>query len=317
MFKEVIGGSVSIGSAMALSLAFSLPVQAGDCGGNNPGIPCSCGDNVVASRTLSPSKKNPDPVVKTLCVGHGLIINTPGVVLGLGGGKIQGSSKANTVGVLIAADNVTVRGGAIFYFGTGVGGTTSGSTIGGMSLKYNEGEGIFLEGDDNTVNASPARHNVGNGFTVIGDNNTLSGSNNEYNGGDGIYVQGSGNELIALKASENRRGGNGIVVIGDNNIIRQSAITKLNTNGIVVEGDNNTLIQNSVTKQKGRGITVDGDNNVLTDNTATLNHGPGIKVVGFGTGAASAGNHVSGNQTPQCEIYGVTTPPTCIQGSAP
>jgi hypothetical protein len=102
-------------------------------------------------------------------------------------------------------------------------------------------------------------------------------------------------------------------VIGDNNIIRESGITKLNTHGIVVQGDNNQLIQNDVTKQKSNGIMVDGDGNILTDNIATANHGLGITVVGMGDAAASTGNRVSTNRSPQCEIYGVRTAPTCIQ----
>ena len=66
----------------------------------------------------------------------------------------------------------------------------------------------------------------------------------------------------------------------------------------------------------GDGITMDGADIVLTENKATGNKKFGIIVVGddISAAAASTGNVVSGNRNqPQCSIYGVTTPPTCIQ----
>ena len=317
MFKEVISGAVRIGAAMALSLAFGLPVQAGNCGGNTS---CACGDNVVANRTLV-SGNIRDPVLKVVCTGNALVMNTPGVVLNLGGGKLRGSDKG--VGVLIAADGVTILNGRIDMFVTGIstspGGTTNGSVINAVKPYYNAGDGVFLAGDDNELINSPARHNGKNGTVVIGNDNMLRGHNNEYNGIDGIYVQGDRNYLFDNEASENRRGGNGMVVVGNGNRIEESWITKLNTNGIVVTGNGNVLHSNRVEKQKQNGITVDGDNNVLTDNTATDNRGFGISVEGEGDPGASTGNRVANPELqirppePWCEIYGVTTSPTCIR----
>jgi parallel beta-helix repeat protein len=58
---------------------------------------------------------------------------------------------------------------------------------------------------------------------------------------------------------------------------------------------------------------VTGANNVLTNNRATDNQGFGFLVTGSGNGAQSTGNTVRNNRgRPQCSIYGVTTPPTCI-----
>ena len=321
MFKEVISGSVSIGSAIALSMAFSLPVHAADCGGNGPGsIPCSCGDNVAENRTLI-SGKIRDPVLNVVCTGNALVMNIPGVVLNLGGGKLRGSGKA--VGVLIKADNVSIKNGRIDKFGTGIstapGTFTHGSLIEAVKPYYNVGDGVLLEGDNNELIASPARHNGKNGTTVIGNNNILRGHNNEYNGVHGFFVQGDGNQLIDNLASENRRGGNGMVVVGNRNTIEGSWITKLNTDGIVVAGNNNFLNANRVEKQKDDGIVVDGDSNVLTDNEATDNRGFGISVVGTGNGADSTGNRAAfielkvHPEDPGCEIYGVATAPTCIR----
>jgi parallel beta-helix repeat protein len=317
MLQRALTRRLVIGVAVGLGAAFSAPLSAADCGGN---VSCACGDNVVASRPLV-SGKIRDPVLNVACSGNGLILNTPGVVLDLNGGKIRGSGKG--VGVLIAADGVTVMDGRIDKFGTGIGTesgrTTNGSLIHAVKPYYNVGDGVFLQGDDNELIDSPARHNGRNGTAVIGNNNTIEGHNNEYNGRHGFFVQGNGNQLIDNDASENRRGGNGMVVIGDANTIDGNWITKLNTDGIVVTGNGNVLRENRVEKQKRHGISVNGDNNTLTDNSATDNRGLGISVVGDGEAAASIGNRVAvvdlqiRPPEPWCEIYGVTTPPTCIR----
>jgi hypothetical protein len=292
----------------ALAWAHVPPSDAADCGGTRP---CACGDNVTESRTLI-SGKVKDPVLKVVCTGDGLILNTPGVVLNLKGGKIRGSETGT--GLLIEADGVTILDGRVDKFETGVGGATNGSTVDTVKPYYNEGDGILLAGDGNTLIDSPARHNGNNGIWFVGDNNTFSGGNNEYNALHGFVVEGNGNNIVANQASENRKGGTGMIVIGDGNVLRLNNITKLNTDGIVVEGDDNTLIQNSVTKQKRDGIRVSGDGNVLTENAATANSGTGIKVVGDRNEAVSTGNRVSLNRiNPQCEIYGDTDPPACIQ----
>ena len=299
-----------------MSITFDPPLQAADCGAN---IPCACGDNVVASRTLVSSKTTSDPILNTVCTGDGLIMNVPGVTLDLNGKKLRGSG--NGVGVRIAADGVTVRNGQVFTFGTGISGVTDGSTINKVKPYYNSGDGIFLDGNWNTVSASPARHNGNNGYAVFGDDNTITGTNNEYNGVDGIFVNGNGNDLIGNLASENNKkksGGNGITVIGDGNTLEQNWITKKNTEGIAVTGDGNTLTANRVELQKSDGILVNGDGNILSDNSSNRNRGVGIKVVGDGDPTASTGNRVSlNNESPQCEIYEVTTSPTCIEQPAP
>lgn len=314
MVKRLIIGSVLVSTTMLLSFMFNSPARAAECGGT---AKCSCGDEVVEGRILVSGKKNPDPVLKSPCTsGHGLIITRRGVTLNVSG-KIEGSGLDGTVGILIQADEVTISGGRIDKFDTGIGGVTNASTIDHVKPYFNTGDGIFLTGNGNHFIASPARHSGNNGYTIIGNNNILENQNNEYNGFDGIYVEGDGNRLTANKASENRKkgSGNGITVEGNNNIIELSDVTKFNTNGIVVTGDDNTLDQNSVTKQRGDGIIVVGDNNVLTDNLSTINKGVGISVVGaIGDPAASTGNRVSANRAaPQCEIYGEIDPPTCIE----
>jgi len=310
MFQKITNQLLIITGAVFVSLAFYSTSQAANCGGATP---CSCGDNMVANRTLV---SGVDPVVGAVCTGDGLIMNTAGVVLDFNGNKIVGSRIG--VGVLIAVDNVTIQDGQIHTFGTGIGtaGVTNGSTIVNMKPDSNLGDGIFLQGDGNELIDILAKRNGNHGVTVIGNNNTLSGHNDEYNGFDGIHVEGDGNELVANLASENRKKGPGagMMVIGNNNRLELNRITKMNTWGIAVQGGENQLIRNQVVKQDTDGITVNGDANVLTNNKSNDNRGVGIIVEGAGDPADSQGNTVRGNnKQPQCSIYGVTTAPTCIQ----
>jgi len=307
-----------------MALAFASSLQAADCGD----VPCSCGDNLVASRTLV---SGVDPIVASTCTGDGLIMNTDEVVLDLNGNKLRGSGSG--VGVLIGdgVNDVTIKKGRVDGFETGIGtgteidtaGTTNGSTIDGIRPNLNTGHGILLKGDNNDLTGILAKRSGINGVTVIGNSNLFKDHNDEYNRFHGLFVQGDFNQVLDNRASENaksRTSGDGIHVEGNHNLIRGSDVTKLNINGIVVIGDNNALDANSVTRQKGDGIQggdgiiVDGDNNVLTDNLATANRGVGISVVGGGDPTASTGNRVSLNRKqPQCSIYGEIDPPTCIQ----
>lgn len=297
----------AITALMVFPFASVLP--AANCGGNEP---CFCGDNVVANRTLL---SGVDAVLGAVCQGNGLVMNTAGVVLDLNGNRIVGSGSG--VGVLITVDSVTIKDGDIFRFGIGIGtaGTTNGSTIDDIKPDSNTGDGIFLRGDNNELSVIRAKTNGNNGVVVIGNGNRLEGHNDEYSGFHGILVQGHNNELVANLASENanKGPGSGIRVEGNGNMLLGNKISKLNTSGIAVVGDGNLLDANLVRKQKGDGITVDGDANVLTGNKSVSNKGIGIRASGVGDAGDSTGNSVETNRTkPQCIIYGVTTPPTCV-----
>ena len=297
-----------IGSAIFMSLAFHSPAGAANCGGN---IPCHCGDTLTASRTLV---SGVDPIIGAACPDNGLVMDTPDVVLNLGGNKIVGSG--DSVGILILADGVTVENGGVDNFETGIGGATNDSKIDGIRPNVNTGDGISLQGNGNDLLNILAKRSGNNGVTVIGNNNWLEGHNDEYNGFDGIHVVGDWNVLFGNLASENRKKGPGagVFVIGNNNTLEQNRITKMNTWGIVIDGDQNELIKNRVVKQDRDGIVVEGDDNVLNENRATGSKGVGIIVTGSsGNPLDSQGNVVSQNRTnPQCSIYGVTTPTTCI-----
>jgi hypothetical protein len=306
MFQRIFA-VIAIAGLLGFACAGSL--EAADCGGN---VACSCGDHVVASRTLL---SGVDAVVGSVCPLDGLVMNTSGVVLDFNGNKIVGSGVGT--GVLILVDSITIKDGDVFKFGTGIGtaGTTNGSIIDDMKPDSNSGDGIFLRGDNNELSVVRAKTNGNNGVVVIGNHNKLEGHNDEYSGFHGIFVQGDHNELIANLASENanKGPGSGIRVEGNGNILMDNKISKLNTSGIAVVGNGNLLDGNLVRKQQGDGITVDGNDNVLTDNKAVSNKGIGIRASGAGNAGDSTGNAVDTNRIkPQCIIYGVTTPPTCL-----
>jgi parallel beta-helix repeat protein len=298
---------VLLAGALLCGWILATAADAQSCGGSTP---CRCGDNVTASRTLTSA----DPVVGGKCSGRGLTITAANVVLNLGGNKLTGSG--TDVGVLIAANNVTVENGGVDRFQTGVGSNaTTGSTVEKIRLDSNTGDGILVSGNDNDFLAILAKRNGNHGVRVVGNDNRLEGHNDEYNGIDGIRVEGDNNELIANLASENAKkgSGNGITVIGDGNTLERNRMTKLNIDGIVVTGNENTLVGNQVTKQRSDGYIVNGADNVLTNNRATDNQGVGFLVTGSGNAGASTGNTVRNNRgRPQCSIYGETDPPTCI-----
>lgn len=294
-----------------IGVLFDLPASAQQtCGG---AVKCSCGDTVIADRRLAG-----DPILTAACPGNGLIIGVSGVTLDVNTKALNGSG--NGVGVLVPASvhDVSIIGrppGRVQKFGTGIKIADGAShvTIREIQAYYNTGDGILVEGDDNTIISSPGRHNGKNGHTVMNGNyNVITGANNEYNGDNGFFVQGHSNELISNKASENdkiKQGhGNGIEVIGDNNKIRLNWLSKLNTNGYVVVGNNNFLEGNLTTKHKLWGITVTGDNAVLINNKATEGV-DGILVQGnIGDPRASSGNT---SNRGDCIIYGVTGQGVC------
>jgi parallel beta-helix repeat protein len=280
-----------------------------------------CGDTITQNTTLQKS----DSIVSTVCPGDGLIVTQPGVTLNLNTFVLIGDGAG--VGVKIMADDVTVKNGGVDRFETGIGtagGARSGLVIEKIRPNLNVADGILVEGDNNELLGILAKRNgLGgppghrNGVTVIGNGNLLRGHNDEYNGEHGILVIGDGNTLEGNSVSENHKlgsVGNGMHIVGNGNTLDGNKASKMNIIGIFVDGNANELIENLVRKQDADGIIVTGDDNVLTDNRAISNKGTGILVTGSGDGNDSDGNIVSGNKikNPQCSIYGVTTPDTCI-----
>ncbi len=219
----------AIATAIVVAAALAQPAAAKDCG---DAIPCECGDTLIASRTLQLGQ---DAIVgpTRLCTTPGLIIPVAGVVLDLDNNAIQGNVQMdekflNATGILIAADNVTVRNGKMSGFrraisttpdGTTIN-TTNGSTIKNMTFGGNpkqllgnfENEvGILLYGSGNTIQGNVVTDSQDNGIQI----------------GDGTNTFNDGNALISNTVSESGFGSAdpGISVQGCANTFKDNSAT--------------------------------------------------------------------------------------------
>jgi hypothetical protein len=205
--------------ALCISLVFALPAQAKDCGGN---IECACGDNVVASRTLES-----DAVLKGICPGTALFMNTPGVTVIFKKKPLAGSPNRYEQwspgdGIHITADNVTIQKGRIEGFQRGIFGTTNGSRFLNVNAEDNAVNGINITGNGNTFDEAAGSQslgpNAGDGIRITGNNNVLTSNYSEkaLAGAVAIRVIGSGNFLEDNFVEGNQ--GGGILVTGGGNI---------------------------------------------------------------------------------------------------
>src|SRR5215475_8923829 len=124
------------------------------CGG---AVPCACGDRVVRDHTL----RGVDPVTRARCSVNGLLV-ADGVTLDFGGATLRGLGVG--AGILIdpGARHVTVRGGRLMGFATGVlGEETTGGQLENLQIVDNTGDGIRLGGADHTVTKVVIQRNAG------------------------------------------------------------------------------------------------------------------------------------------------------------
>jgi len=295
--RMTISSLLGIIAAMVLA-DFAWAADCGVIGGTK--VPCSCGDTVVTSTTLSSVV---DPVVSTndndFCAGDGLVINTAKVNLNLGGNIIRGSGLGVGVGIKIDGvnvDKVQIRNGGIKGFETGISTSTGSSTNESKILKIavssNLFFGISLAGNTNTVDTIDALTNGDTGLKVVGDGTTLLFIRASQNGNHGIDVIGNG--TLLRSGQVNRNVGNGMQLVGDNNVLDHNLATK-NFDGIVIVGDGDgssatlELLKNKASDNDGHGISVTGNNHDIVVNQGIMNGEDGIAVAG-------TGNRLNGNK---------------------
>jgi parallel beta-helix repeat protein len=218
------------------------PASAADCGGD---VPCSCGDTIVASRTLDPST---DPVLfdtvrqpgDTPCTGDGLLVGQSGITVNFKGNRIRGDKIAGHTGIKIldGVDNVDLAFGRVVQFAAGLAtvGTTSGSSIQNLSFQDLTGDAIHIAGDGNAIVNVKTTKNDGHGIHVTGNANTLERTANQGNDLSGITIVGDGNELTSNRANNN---GAGILVTGTGNALAKNLAQHNDGDGILVQGGGN------------------------------------------------------------------------------
>ncbi len=204
--------------------------------------PCCCGDTLIASRTLVAGVGGDDVVTPPrLCPGAGIILGADGVNLDLGGNTLRGLKgigdfTAAGFGVLINADDVTVKNGTINLFNRGVSVAvlpslrpTNQSTLMNLTLNANR-RGLILFGSDNAVAQNAVVNSIFVGVGVGSDdspgttdlNRRNQFTNNVFNsngvGGD------SGARGLSLIGCDNTLSGNVAKFNGAEGILTQPEV---------------------------------------------------------------------------------------------
>lgn len=230
-----------------LVIGFGLTeALAADCGGATA---CNCGDTVIASTTLS---TNLD------CSG------------------------AQTHGLTVGADNITINGG--------------GHTLKGrQNLGKDKNNGINIVGYNNiTVTNFSNITDFDNGILVENSNSNIISYNSTNLNVYGIYLYSASSTLVTENVANNNNGGI-LIKSSINNTISQNT-TNQNREGAGIElgngADNNTIIGN-ISNENVYGIDLSPGSisNTVTDNSIEANKQYGIFI------KSNQGiNNLSGNQ---------------------
>ena len=179
---------------------------------SGPATPVVCGQVITESTLVANDLAG--------CLGEGLVIGAPDIVLDLGGHSISsglvldpGAEEGFYAGVRNSGHtNVVVRNGTITGFGYGVR-LTSGVThnlVTGLTLRTNTSAGVELFDADNGRIGNTVR---GNTFVLNGDGVTLLGGAEGSTVADNTFSGNLGRALYAFDASQHVIEGN--VVSGD------------------------------------------------------------------------------------------------------
>jgi hypothetical protein len=268
------------------------PALGADCGDV---ILCSCGDRVIADRTLT----NMDPVVTAGCPGNGLSVAN-GVNLNLGNRHITGSGVG--VGILIedGANDVTIRRGKISGFGTGVATatTTTGSTLTVLQVLQN-GEGIDVEASSTEISQSVIRLNEGNCLRLRNgpaddDGNLVTLNRCEDNWGSGLIIRGRQNTV-----SRNvllRNGGDGADIGGRRATVDRNQAKFNGVDGIFLEGQDHVVTLNITQSNFFDGLHVHAEDSTFERNVNNYNGLFGIFDITDGGGTGGTDNTYINNK---------------------
>jgi len=165
---------------------------------------------------------------------------------------------------------------------------------------------------DNTIKKNKVENNCcsGDGIVVEGTNNTVEKNRAKNNGNHGIYVPGDNNTIKKNKAKNN--GNHGIYVPGDNNTIKKNKAKKNGADGINVSGTGNTFNKNRSNRNDGDGFraTAASSGNTFTKNKSVKNGGFGFNDLSTGgTGTSPTDNTYTNNKCKNNTAGGTGTAP--------
>src|SRR5262245_291642 len=288
------------GGPVGIAIVPPSPQLPRPCGGD---VPCACGDRVVRDHTL----RGVDPVTRARCSVNGLLV-ADGVTLDLGGATLRGLGAG--AGILIdpGARRVTVRGGKLMGFATGVlGEETTGGQLENLQILDNTGDGIRLGGADHTVTKVVIQRNAGGGLMVTGDATEVSNVQVTSNGGDGVRLRGSGATLEASVIARNE--GAGVDVTGNGNRVSLLQLDSNGGDGLRLAGTGNLASRNIAQRNGGHGLEIQGASATLDRNRAPNNGGFGITDDSTGGGTSGTANTYVSNTCGRGNDAGISSPP--------
>jgi parallel beta-helix repeat protein len=255
----------------------------------------SCGDTITADTTLDSDIVN--------CADNGIVIGADNVTLDLNGHTIDGDNElvdrcpreqmCDTGIVSDGHDGVTVEGGAVKQFGTGIFILRAkGANLRAVTASRNTFNGILL--GDSTRSAILGSAASANGLetdypgiALFGsDHNLVKGTTSSGNADLGFFVvESDHNRFLANTLSDNPEAG--AIIEGDDNEISRNRVVR-NGDGIILSGSGNTVSGNQIIKPFGYhpgcgvGISLeDGHGNLIAGNEVRDAQDAGIRLSTF------------------------------------
>jgi parallel beta-helix repeat protein len=304
---------------------FALPAAAGE----GPKLPVR---NVVCGETITESVRIANSLFD--CPADGLVVGAPGIVIDLGGHRLDGAGVENGIDNTAGHADVTVRNGIVTGFGYGVWiKDAAGNVVTGLHLTGND-DGIELSGATGTEVRGNAVRGNGLGIymdeesndNVIADNdasgnefigiyledctrNLFLGNTANANGTNGFEADtSSGNAFRGNEANGNLRHGFFGAADANDNAYRGNRAIGNREHGFYTGGSGIVLQKNTAGENGGHGFLSDTGAVTLRGNAANRNGFANGAADGLGLGisvppgAASAGNKASGNDdASQCQ----------------
>lgn len=193
------------------------------------------------------------------------------------------------------------------------------ATIRNNTVKYTMGEGLAVNGRENTSGVIENNHISfalydAEGIVIKADNMTIQSNVIEYSSQDGLLCTGDYNTIsgntVRFCGSESREHEPGISIDGHNNLIEKNTVSKNSFDGIRnYGGDNNTYSENILYQNGMSGICIsyytynggnNSENNSIVNNIIESNHGEGINISAGAFGTVIQNNTLSGNKTDIC-----------------
>lgn len=193
--------------------------------------------------------------------GHKIVGNGSGAAITDGGNSIR---------------YIIVANGKISNFAKGIDlSSDSGQTadlILNVNVSGNTGDGINIQGRDNSLTSVIANNNGGNGIVQGSCCDSIFNVETNGNAGDGINLS---DEDYLKNVTSNGNGGNGVIGSSDSFVVLSIANQNA-SNGIELQNGNNFVVLSIANGNSGNGILL-SQHDMATDSKAGKNLGDGIK----------------------------------------